>query len=137
MLRARHHALGPVQSTQWATVGHVVAAVGAQARANDNPLQSLRSCSLTPLCAADFLFIFYRHSVSYFLLVFFSILVFPVPHFFLVLFIPLRSALDPFFVFFPLPSLLSLVPLSLSPVCIHLSLSQNPLTPSYRTSVLC
>jgi len=85
MLRALHHALGLVQNTQWATVGHVVAAAAAQAQASDD---AARILSL--VCATDFLFIFIGppcYIISWF---FHSCLFCPS---FFVLFIPLRFAL--------------------------------------------
>ncbi len=87
MLRARHLALGLVQSTQWATVGHVVAAVAAQAQASDDSAQIspfLFSRASQHFCAADFLFIFIGSCVIF--SPWFSVLVFHVPHFLSYLF---------------------------------------------------
>jgi hypothetical protein len=55
MPRALHRALRPVQNTQWVTVGHVVAAVAAQAQATDDDFSQIAlHCTL---CATDFLLI--------------------------------------------------------------------------------
>jgi hypothetical protein len=85
MPRALHRALRPVQNTQWVTVGHVVAAVAAQAQATDDDLLSNRA-SLHFVCnrlSIDY----YRLFVLYFLLVFFfPFLSFPVLHFLYYLF---------------------------------------------------
>jgi hypothetical protein len=70
MLRAPHHDLGLVQSTRWATVGHVVAAAAAQAQASDD--DAARMLSLAPhgtLCNRLSI-CFYRPSLLYYLLVF-------------------------------------------------------------------
>ena len=51
MLRAPHHALGLVQSMQWVTVGHVVAAAAVLAQASDdNAAQILSLAPRGTLC---------------------------------------------------------------------------------------
>jgi len=149
MPRAPHHALGLVQNTQWETVGHVVAAVAAQAQATDDHFTQIAlHCTLR---ATDFLLIIIGSFVCViFLSWFFSLpflSFFPVLHFFCFIYSAALCS-DPLFFLCPLPQVCCfsrpLVPLPLPLslifcVCIHLSLTlaHAECTLQYHTSVLC